>query len=86
MSVDGVEEPRVGAWDRRVDWWLTGLAVAFLVAYAWQVLDTTVGPVGHGILEGVITGTWVVFGLDYLVRIGLAQRRWRFVGTPCWTW
>jgi voltage-gated potassium channel len=27
----------------------------------------------------LLTGTWVVFGLDYLVRIALARRRFRFV-------
>lgn len=75
------DEPRIAAWDRRVDWWLTGLAVVFLVAYAWQVLDTSLGPAGEAALEVVLTGTWVLFGLDYLVRFALARRRWRFVRT-----
>lgn len=75
------DEPRIAAWDRRVDWWLTGLAVAFLAAYAWQVLDTAPGTGTRDALEVVITGTWVVFGIDYLIRIGLAERKWRFVGT-----
>jgi voltage-gated potassium channel len=74
-------EPRIAAWDRRVDWWLTGLAVVFLVVYAWQVLDTSLGPAGRTALEGVLTGIWALFGLDYLVRIVLARRRWRFIGT-----
>jgi voltage-gated potassium channel len=74
-------EPRIAAWDRRADWWLTGLAVVFLAAYAWQVLDTSLGPTGQTLLEGVLTGIWVLFGLDYLVRLALARRRWRFVGT-----
>jgi voltage-gated potassium channel len=76
-----VAEPRIAAWDRRVDWWLTGLAAVFLAAYAWQVLDTSLTPVGRAALEVVLTGTWVVFALDYLVRIGLARRRWHFVRT-----
>jgi voltage-gated potassium channel len=76
-----LDEPRIAAWDRRVDWWLTGLAVVFLIAYAWQVLDTTLGPVGQVVLEVVLTGSWALFGLDYLVRIALARRRWRFVRT-----
>lgn len=74
-------EPRIQAWDRRVDWWLTGLAVLFLVAYAWQVLDPEMGEPGATLLEAVVTGVWIVFGLDYLVRIWLAQNRWRFVYT-----
>jgi voltage-gated potassium channel len=75
------DEPMIAAWDRRVDWWLTGLAVVFLAGYAWQVLDTSIGPVGRTVLEVVLTGTWVIFGLDYLVRIALARRRWRYVRT-----
>jgi voltage-gated potassium channel len=74
-------EPRIAAWDRRVDWWLTGLAALFLAAYAWQVLDTSLTPAGRDALEVVLTGTWVVFALDYLVRIALARRRWYFVRT-----
>jgi voltage-gated potassium channel len=78
---DLVVEPRIAAWDRRVDWWLTGLAGLFLAAYAWQVLDTSMTPAGRDALEVVLTGTWVVFVLDYLVRIALARHRWRFVRT-----
>ena len=81
MATPEPEEPRIAAWDRRVDWWLTGLAVVFLAAYAWQVLDPTVPPPGRAVLEALLTGIWVVFALDYLVRIGLARRRWRFVRT-----
>jgi voltage-gated potassium channel len=73
------DEPRIAAWDRRVDWWLTGLAAVFLGAYAWEVLDTSLDPVGEAALEAVITATWVVFGVDYLVRLALARDRWRYV-------
>jgi len=75
------DEPRIAEWDRRVDWWLTGLAVLFLVAYSWQVLDPDIGEFGAAVLETVVTGVWVLFGLDYVVRIGLAHNRWRFVYT-----
>ena len=78
-------EPRIAAWDRRVDWPLTALAVAFLVAYAWSVLDTTLSPLGRDLLEVLLTGTWVVFGIDYVVRIALARDRRRFVLTHLWT-
>lgn len=73
------DEPRITAWDRRVDWWLTGLAVAFLVAYAWQVLDTTMDPMLDAVLEVVIAVTWVAFAVDYAVRMALARRRWRYL-------
>jgi voltage-gated potassium channel len=79
-SVPDSDEPRVAAWDRRVDWWLTGLAVLFLAGYAWSVLDTSLGPRGRAALEVLLTGTWVLFGVDYLIRLGLAERKLRFVG------
>ena len=75
------DEPRIAAWNARVDRPLTGLAVAFLGLYAWQVLDTGLGPAPREALDAVLTAIWVVFGLDYLVRIRLAHHRWRFVGT-----
>ena len=74
------DEPRVAAWDRRVDWWLTALALLFLAGYAWSVLDRGLGPAGRDALEAVLTGTWVLFGLDYLVRLWLAERKLRFIG------
>ena len=80
-SPDLAAEPRIAAWDQRVDWWLTGLAAVFLAGYAWQVLDTSLTPAGRDALEVVLTVTWVLFGVDYLVRIALARRRWRFVRT-----
>ncbi|WP_250549241.1 hypothetical protein [Pseudonocardia sp. H11422] len=75
------DEPRIAAWDRLVDWPLTGLGVAFLACYAWQVLDTSLPQWGAAALDVVLTAIWVVFGLDYLIRIGMARRKWYFVGT-----
>jgi voltage-gated potassium channel len=72
-------EPRLAAWDRRVDWPLTGLAVVFLVAYTWQVLGTSLGSTARDVLEMVIWLTWAIFGIDYLIRLSLADRRWRYV-------
>jgi voltage-gated potassium channel len=75
------DEPRIAAWNRRVDWPLTALAVLFLVGYAWQVLDTSLSPAARTALDVALTGIWVMFGLDYLVRIALARRKMRFVAT-----
>ena len=72
---------RMSAGCQGVDWPLTALAVAFLIAYAWSVLDTTLSPLGRDLLEVLLTGTWVVFGIDYAVRIALAHDRRRFVLT-----
>jgi voltage-gated potassium channel len=75
------DEPRIAAWNRRVDWPLTALAVLFLIGYAWQVLDTSLSPAARTALDVALTGIWVLFGLDYLVRIALARRKMRFVAT-----
>ena len=75
MLPPSVDEPRVADWNRRADWPLTGLALVFLAAYAWSVLDRTIPAAGRDALEALFTAIWVVFGLDYLIRIGLARRR-----------
>jgi voltage-gated potassium channel len=74
------DEPRIAAWNAKVDWPLTGLAVAFLGLYAWLVLDTTLDPDLRVAIDWVLTGIWLLFGLDYVVRISLAHNRWKFVG------
>lgn len=76
-----IDEPGIAAWDRRLDWWLTGLAVLFLVLYVWSVLDRSLAPVTESVIEAVLTATWALFGVDYLVRLALARRKWRFIGT-----
>lgn len=77
--VTNVEEPRLAAWERRLDWPLTALAVVFLVAYAWSVLDTTLTGRVRWWVDGALWVIWTVFAVDYLARLGLARRRWRFV-------
>ena len=69
------DEPRIAAWDAKVDWPLTGLTLVFLAGYAWQVLDTSLGQAAREALDLVLTGIWVLLGLDYLVRLGLAVSR-----------
>jgi voltage-gated potassium channel len=73
------DEPRIAAWNAKVEWPLTGLAVAFLAGYAWQVLDTSLGPVERDALELTLTGIWLLLGADYVVRLALARQRLRFV-------
>lgn len=75
------DEPRIAAWDRRVDWPLTALAAVFLAVYAWQILDRDLAPWLYAALDVVLTVIWVLLGLDYVVRVALAQRRWRYIGT-----
>jgi voltage-gated potassium channel len=73
------DEPRIAAWNAKVDWPLAGLTLAFLIGYAWQVLDTSLTPRTHEALDLALTAVWVLLGADYLVRLALARRRLRFV-------
>ncbi|TWP53174.1 potassium channel family protein [Lentzea tibetensis] len=58
---------------------MTALAVVFLVAYAWQVLDDKATTGLHAVLEIVLWGVWAVFLVDYLARFKLAENKGRFV-------
>ncbi|SDY62834.1 voltage-gated potassium channel [Modestobacter sp. DSM 44400] len=60
-------------------WPLVVLAVLFVAAYAWKVLQPDLPGWLRTTLAVVTVATWPVFGLDYLVRLALADRRWDFV-------
>ncbi|WP_422744834.1 potassium channel family protein [Mycobacterium sp. WMMD1722] len=64
-------------WERRTEWPLAAVAVAFLASYAVEVLARPQG--AAAVAVGVITATaWVLFVLDYLGRLILAPNRWRW--------
>lgn len=66
-------------YERASEWPLIGIAVAFLVAYAWPILDPNLPTGLADFLATVTMVVWVVFGLDYLTRLYLAPGRWAFV-------
>jgi voltage-gated potassium channel len=55
------------------------LAVVFLIAYAGQVLYVGAPPGLRFGLEIMLWIIWLVFAVDYLARLSLAQRKLRFV-------
>jgi voltage-gated potassium channel len=66
-------------WERRTDWPMTILAMAFLGIYAWPILDTRLDT---GVVEALSAASiviWVVFGVDYGIRVSLAPRRGEYV-------
>lgn len=67
----------VTGWESRLEVPLTVTAVAFLVAYAVDVLAQPRGA-GHVTVQIVIWTTWAVFAVDYAVRLGLARHRWHY--------
>jgi voltage-gated potassium channel len=66
-------------WERRVEVPLLLLALAFLVAYAWPVLDPRLDNDLRSVLGFVSWAVWVAFVLDFLVRLGLANERWSYL-------
>lgn len=63
------EEPRVHRWERRAEWPLAGVATIFLIVYSIQVLADPQGRTSD-VLEVILAVTYVLFVIDYLVRLG----------------
>ncbi|MBZ5737286.1 potassium channel family protein [Nocardioides mangrovi] len=64
---------RVERWERTSEVPLLLLAVAFLVAYAWPILDPGLDH-DLGDVLGVASWTiWVAFAFDFLIRLWLAE-------------
>ena len=77
MPTDDSTGARLRAWERETEWPLTGAAVVFLAAYTREVLANTQGGTKDA-AELVIDAVWVLFGIDYLVRLALASSRSRW--------
>lgn len=73
------DEPRLSEWESRAEWPLIGTAVVFLIAYSWQVLQISAPAWLANVLEALIWITWIVFAVEYAVRLLLARRKWRFL-------
>ncbi len=52
-------------------------AVIFFIAYAVEIIAHLTGEEGT-IAESIIWATWAVFAVDYIVRLVLAEQRWRW--------
>ena len=51
------------------------LAVAFLVAYVWPILDPRMDPGIQSFLTVLSWTVWAAFGADFLIRLALATER-----------
>lgn len=70
---------RLRRWQAATEWPLTGVALLFLVAYGVPIAFPGVGPAARAVCAGVLALTWAVFVADYVVRVRLAPRSWRYV-------
>lgn len=66
---------RLERYERNAEVPLLLLAVAFLIAYAWPVLDPRLDPDLATMLLVASWTVWAAFAIDFAVRIGLADRR-----------
>jgi voltage-gated potassium channel len=73
-------DSRVQQWERRAEWPLAGAAVAFLIAYAWPVLEPGLSSGWKELSRAVVYASWLMFALDYITRLVLAENRARYAG------
>ena len=52
------------------------LAVAFLIAYAWPVLDPNLDPDLRASFNVLSWAVWAAFAIDFAIRLWLAEHRW----------
>lgn len=65
----------VERWERRSEVPLMLLALAFLVAYAWPVLDPRLDPSTRTVLDALSWTVWGAFAIDLIIRLVLADNR-----------
>jgi voltage-gated potassium channel len=68
----------VEQWERRSEVPLILLALAFLTAYAWQVLDPSLNNDTSALLSVVSWTVWGAFAADFAIRLALAGERGRY--------
>ncbi|MFK8907709.1 potassium channel family protein [Streptomyces sp. YS-3] len=73
--------PAQTRWERRTQWPLLALAVAFACAYTVPVVHPGAGNGVHQACVGTEWVVWGAFACDYLVRFALAGRKLHFVRT-----
>ncbi len=71
-------QKRARRWLVRSEWPLAGIALLFLAAYAWPILQPGLGRGWKHFCSAVVFGTWLIFVLDYVVRLWLARDRRSF--------
>lgn len=72
------DEPRLSAWERRLEWPLIAVALVFLGVYAWQVIHVSAPGWLVTALERVMWLIWALFAADYVFRLVIARNKGRF--------
>jgi voltage-gated potassium channel len=69
---------RVRGWISETEWFLAGVAMLFLFAYAWPIIQPGLAPVWRRVCAVVQLAAWAVFLLDYVARVWAANNRRRY--------
>jgi voltage-gated potassium channel len=69
---------RLERWEQRTEWPLGIAALAFLLAYAWPILQPDLAPGLKTVCHIVNVATWAAFIADYVARLALASNRGQF--------
>jgi voltage-gated potassium channel len=69
---------KVERWERRAEVPLILLALAFIVAYAWPVLDPRMDPSLRSFFTAVSWTVYAAFAVDLVIRLTLAEERGRY--------
>ena len=75
LSRANVRDMTLKKWESITEWPLTVLSFLFLIMYAWQILAQPIG-VWNDLAEWSMNALWVVFGVDYLLSLLLAEKKW----------
>ncbi|MBC2901466.1 potassium channel family protein [Streptomyces cupreus] len=73
------QRPAQVRWEQHTQRPLMALAVLFAVAYAVPIVDTSASKALTSVCTAAEWAVWAAFAADYLVRLGLAERRGEFV-------
>jgi voltage-gated potassium channel len=65
----------VDRFERRTEWPLAILALIFLAAYAWPILQPDISPFWRHACTVIDILIWVVFVAEFIARLVLAERR-----------
>lgn len=71
----------VDMWERRSEWPLVGAAMAFLLAFAWPILDPGLSEAATTACDVAQVAAWLGFVVDYAVRLHLSRRRGAYMRT-----
>lgn len=74
-----MSDERRRRWESAATWPLVGAALLFLVAYAWPILDPDLDPRLRALCATTVAVVWVMFIVDYVVRLLLAEQKVAFV-------